>query len=171
MLWLYQCDVFYSALCLFLWKCEQLPHAHTDWPAPEEYAGVKTEEVLFTNGSDQGRISSGVFRVSWARTRLFFGMDGLPPRSIRKKSCRDTGEFEIVWDRNSKISAPDEGIDLVVRCCCEKGSEVTDSAEVLILGAIKMLVNILPHCNESVSTSLQSYFNESTLFLKASGIL
>ena len=40
---------------------------------------------------------SGVFRVSWARTRLFFGMDGLPPRSIRKKnSCRDTDEFEIV---------------------------------------------------------------------------
>lgn len=110
---------------------------------------------------------SGVFRVSWARTRLFFGMDGLPPRSIRKKnSCRDTDEFEIVWDRNSKISAPDEGIDLVVRCCCEKGSEVTDSAEVLILGAIEMLVNILPHCNESVSTSLQSYFNESTPFLK-----
>eukprot|EP00435_Cladocopium_sp_Y103_P059499 s865_g21.t1 len=37
--------------------------------APEEYAGVKAEQVLFTNGSDQG-------------------------------------------------------IDLVVRCCCEKGSEV-----------------------------------------------
>ena len=43
---------------------------------------------------------------------------------------------------------------------------MTDSAEVLILGAIEMLVNILPHCNESVSTSLQSYFNESTPFLK-----
>ena len=27
---------------------------------------------------------------------FFFGMDGLPPRSIRKKSCRDTDEFEIV---------------------------------------------------------------------------
>ena len=27
--------------------------------APEEYAGVKTEEVLFTNGSDQGRIFVG----------------------------------------------------------------------------------------------------------------
>ena len=32
------------------------------------------------------------------------------------------------------LSPCDKGIDLVVRCCCEKGSEVADLAEVLTPG-------------------------------------
>ncbi len=165
MLWLCQCDLFYSALCL------------PDRPSPEEYAGVKTEEVLFTNGSDQGRISRECFSFSRARALVLNGWvaSTFHPKKI---AVRDRWVWDSLRMKLQNLSPCDKGIDLVVRCCCEKGSEVADLAEVLtpgdrastmrwmtqflilLVSGNQMFVNMLSQCNESASTSV---FNHTSM--------